>query len=281
MMTSLQPPPRAPLAPLPNRMRQEPVTWWDFPESERVSGPWIGAPFMANWPILWPLVGLLAATVLFRNTAIDLTISSWFYDRATQTWPWFYSPWCTFFYRGGTYPAVAIALLGGGLLLAGLCQRSVQNWRRAGLFLLVVFGLGPGLIVNYALKEHWGRPRPHQVSEFGGEFAYVPLGTPGPSITHNSSFPSGHAAVAFYLIAPAFVVPAQRPRLANGLLALGSIFGAGMSLTRVMQGGHFASDVLWSAGIVYLTCVLAARVLLSPRRSPWERDLVPVRATSL
>ena len=83
--------------------------------------------------------------------------------------------------------------------------------------------------------------------------------------THNSSFPSGHAAVAFYLIAPAFLVHGRRPRLANSLLTLGFLFGACMSITRVVQGGHFASDVMWSAGIVYLTCVATARWVLMPR----------------
>ncbi|OYW24720.1 MAG: hypothetical protein B7Z55_01380, partial [Planctomycetales bacterium 12-60-4] len=81
---------------------------------------------------------------------------------------------------------------------------------------------------------------------------------------HNSSFPSGHAAVAFYLMAPAFIVHGRRPRLAKGLLLFGLLFGACMSATRVVQGGHFASDVIWSAGIVYFTCVGFAQLLLRP-----------------
>lgn len=248
------------------------------PQADRTeAAPWIGQPFIANWPIYLPLAGLLAMSLLFRWTAIDCRISAWFYDRTTASWPWFHSAWCTFFYRGGTYPAVAIATTGGVLLAAGLLQKN-RSWSRAGLFLLMVFGLGPGLVVNYALKEHWGRPRPHQLTQFGGQFDYVPVGSMGPLTTHNSSFPSGHAAVAFYLIAPAFVIHAGRPRFANGLLAVGLIFGAGMSVTRVMQGGHFASDVLWSAGIVYLTCVLVARGVLFPRQSPRESAVPRFRA---
>jgi membrane-associated PAP2 superfamily phosphatase len=35
-----------------------------------------------------------------------------------------------------------------------------------------------------------------------------------------------------------------------------------MGATRVVQGGHFTSDILWAGGIVYLTGALLARWLL-------------------
>lgn len=226
---------------------------------------WFGSPFNSGWPIWWPAAGLLAMSFIFRWTSLDLEISKLFFDRASTQWSWFFSPTCTFFYRSGTYPAFCLVIVGVLLLLAGLVIPEKTDWRKAGVFLVLVICIGPGLIVNYAFKQHWGRPRPHQLAEFGGAHAFTPLGSPGHLATHNSSFPSGHAAVAFYLIAPAFLVHGRRPRLANGLLAMGLAFGTCMSVTRVVQGGHFASDVMWSAGIVYLTCVAMARWILTPR----------------
>ena len=39
---------------------------------------------------------------------------------------------------------------------------------------LLVLLMGPILLVNIILKEFWGRPRPYQTEQFGGEFPYVP-----------------------------------------------------------------------------------------------------------
>jgi len=227
---------------------------------------WIGPTFVAGWPVVWPVAALIVASVVLRWTSLDLAVSGWFYDPASKSWPWFSNSVCTLFYHGGTYPAFGLAVCGVILGLWGL----LSPWRRgrylrAGTFLWIVFFLGPGLVVNTGLKVHWGRPRPHQVMEFGGALPFVPVGTRSRLEQDNRSFPSGHAAVAFFLIAPAFVVDRRRPQLARRLLATGLLFGTAMSAVRVVQGGHFASDVLWSAAIVYFTCVVCARVLLNPR----------------
>lgn len=247
------------------------------PLAKRLS--WIESPFNARWPIVIPIGLLLTASLIFRYTNLDLSVSSLFYDQQTETWPYFYSIWCTCFYRGGTYPAVLLVTLGGILTLIGAIIRRRRDWLKAGIFLLAVFGIGPGLIVNAGFKPNWGRPRPHQLEQFGGTHEFAAIGSPGELDNHNSSFPSGHAAVAFYLIAPAFLVRGRSPRLANLMLALGLAFGTGMSATRVMQGGHFASDVMWSAGIVYLTCVGLARLILFPRIAPSEAIARPAHGT--
>jgi membrane-associated PAP2 superfamily phosphatase len=234
----------------------------------------VGPQFVAGWPVIWPLLAVSAASLLLRLTSLDLAVSALFYDPVRHAWPWFYSPVCTGFYRGGTYPAFGLALIGLGMGTCGLLSpRRRERCLRAGTFLWVAFVVGPGLIVNCGFKEAWGRPRPHQVEQFGGPHRFVPVGTPSLQQPQNSSFPSGHAAVAFFLIAPAFLVDRQRPRLARILLTAGLAFGAAMSAVRVVQGGHFVSDVLWSAAIVYLTCVACARLLLHPRCRP---DSMPV-----
>ena len=44
---------------------------------------------------------------------------------------------------------------------------------RAAVFLVVTLVLAPGLMVNVALKDHWGRPRPIDVTQFGGDKHFV------------------------------------------------------------------------------------------------------------
>lgn len=227
---------------------------------QRLNSPW---SFETRWWVIFPAVLLFAATLLFRNTDLDLKISSWFYDQSSREWAWFFWGPCTTFYRKGIYPPFLLGGCGGIMFVYGLWFRAAKSWRRAGLFLVLLMAIGPGLIVNLVFKTHWGRARPHEVQEFGGRHPYSPVGTPGPMLNRNSSFPSGHAALAFYMIAPAFLVGRKRPQLATVLFILGILYGLGMSLTRVAQGGHFASDVLWSGGIMYLVAAILAKRLLT------------------
>jgi membrane-associated PAP2 superfamily phosphatase len=215
-----------------------------------------------RWPLAAPLVALVLFTLAFRWTEWDLEVARRFFDAERQVWPWFGSSVCTWFYRKGAYPAFGLGLASAAWLGWSLVHRRRWQAMQASVFLLAVFVIGPGLIVNLALKTVWGRPRPHQVEEFGGKYHFVPVGTPGSMRGHNSSFPSGHASVAFYLMTPAFLVGRRRPWLARGLLAAGLIYGGGMGAVRVIQGGHFASDVVWSAAIVYFTAALLAPLIL-------------------
>ena len=83
----------------------------------------------------------------------------------------------------------------------------------------------------------------------------------------DSSFPSGHAAMGFYLMAPAFVCYRRRPWLAAGFLLLGLACGGVIGLARIVAGCHFPSDVLWAGGIIYFTALAAGRAV-----SVWTRE---------
>ena len=74
----------------------------------------------------------------------------------------------------------------------------------------------------------------------------------------DSSFPSGHAAMGFYLMAPALVCYRRRPGLAAAFLLLGLAGGAVIGMARIVAGCHFPSDVLWAGGLIYFTALLLA-----------------------
>ena len=120
---------------------------------------------------------------------------------------------------------------------------------RAIVFLITTMALGPGLLVNVALKDHWGRPRPIDVTQFGGNQHFVPWWDPRGDCPNNCSFVSGDVAGAFWTLAPAALTPPQWRALAYGAaLALGT----GMGVLRVMAGGHFVSDVVFSGVFTFL-----------------------------
>ncbi len=125
---------------------------------------------------------------------------------------------------------------------------------RAVIFLIATLVLGPGLLVNVTLKDHWGRSRPIDITQFGGDEHFVPWWDPRGECPNNCSFVSGDVSGAFWTIAPAALVPAQYRAVAYGAaLALGT----GMAAFRMMAGGHFISDVVFAGVFTFLIIWLA------------------------
>jgi membrane-associated PAP2 superfamily phosphatase len=130
-----------------------------------------------------------------------------------------------------------------------LPRRKLLLSGRAVLFLMATLALGPGLLVNVVLKDHWGRSRPIDVTQFGGPEHFVAWWDPRGDCPNNCAFVSGDVAGAFWTIAPAALAPPAWRALATGAaLAL----GAGMAAMRVMAGGHFVSDVVFAGIFTFL-----------------------------
>jgi lipid A 4'-phosphatase len=140
--------------------------------------------------------------------------------------------------------------------------------RRALLFIAFSTALGPGLLANTVLKDHWGRARPTQVEAFGGARHFTPAPLSAAECPRNCSFVSGHAALGFSLVAFAFLLRPGKTRRRGIAAALG--FGALIGLVRISQGGHFLSDVVWAGLLVFGTtavlywCIVEKDALAAP-----------------
>ncbi len=144
-----------------------------------------------------------------------------------------------------------------GLLLSWKYE-ILKKGNKAFLVLLLTFVLGAGLITNVALKGSWNRPRPRQVTEFGGKYPFRPFYIPQfkRQDEPQKSFPSGHATVGFYYFALYLIAKRYHKRyLAWISLALVVVMGGGLSITRIAQGGHFFSDTLFSALLMWLVAL--------------------------
>ncbi len=218
-----------------------------------------GASFRAR-PCAW-LLGLLAFFLLFPQA--DLWVSGLFYEPGlgfVHARGWFAE-----FIRKGL-PVVLFGLLLFVVLLwlAGvvLRQRFLGVDGRVTLFLASSLAIGPGLIVNTLLKENWGRARPSQIQEFGGEAIYTAPWLVTDQCDGNCSFTSGHGALGFWLVAFAFLVPRRHRGTA---IAAALVAGSVVALVRIIQGGHFLSDTLWSAVIVVSATWALHRLILGGR----------------
>jgi lipid A 4'-phosphatase len=139
--------------------------------------------------------------------------------------------------------------------------------------------LGPGMMINGIGKPGWQRPRPVQIDQFGGARQFVLVGDLGEVSRECRSFPSGHASMGFFLMAPAFLVWRRRV-LAGGFMLLGIFAGLAIGVARMAQGAHFPSDVIWAGGIVYFTCVVLQRLILRDEYDgPRMPETEPLSAT--
>ena len=229
-------------------------------------------------PAIWiPALLLIAATAFFRLTDADLTLSSCFFaghnssgnldidwpNRTTQPW--------TALYDWGIYPAWVLGCGGLAAWVVSFFWGRLRSWRDPGLFLAVMLIVGPGVIVNGVFKPCWGRPRPYDTIPFGGGQEFLRVFQKG-CAPETTSFPCGHASMGFYLMAPAFVFYRRRPRLAVAFLCLGLVAGITIGMARIVEGSHFASDVLWAGGFVYFTGLALSAIFRFNRDEPHPAD---------
>ena len=217
---------------------------------------------------LWDLLGLcllaVVATFPFRGTSLDIVAGGLFY-RPDQPSPWFLEnrfPW-RFLYDYGTWPALVVGLASTGGLLASVFKPSLIRWRRHLLFLILSLAIGPGLLVNVIFKDHWGRPRPRQIEQFGGHWHHQDVLDKGVS-GRGKAFPCGHSSMGYYFVVFYFLLRRKRRLAAFMSLACAGLYGSLLGAARMAAGAHFLSDVLWSAvftaGAAFLLYYLILRV---------------------
>ena len=71
--------------------------------------------------------------------------------------------------------------------------------------MLLTLVLAPGVVANLVFKEHWSRPRPIDVTEFGGSEHFRPWWDPRGDCPKNCSFVAGEPSGAFWTLAPAML----------------------------------------------------------------------------
>ncbi|MBS0349829.1 MAG: phosphatase PAP2 family protein [Proteobacteria bacterium] len=123
-------------------------------------------------------------------------------------------------------------------------------------FILICFFLIPGLFINGILKNYWGRARPFQIQEFGGDKQFTPAWVISNQCQKNCSFTSGETANIFCYLALLFLIKRKKWAFASVML-----MGLFISFERIAQGEHFFSDTLLSALLDYLSIWLIYHLL--------------------
>ncbi len=203
---------------------------------------------------------LVALTASLTAAGVDLKLAGRFYMPSRGWYLGSDQPWL-WLYRYGTIPGLVVTLAAlVGWFVTGI-RRELAAWRPYCLLVVLTTLIASGILVNAVLKQYWGRPRPDQVTQFGGQWVYRDVynpGTPG----QGGSFPCGHCAMGFTLISLFFVYKQSKlVAIAGG--GSGVILGTALSATRIVQGAHFLTDTLWSLGINLLVAAALYYLVLS------------------
>lgn len=223
----------------------------------------MGSFFLTHKAWLWPLLLLAILTPL--TPFLDLTISNFFYQPSHSFQS---NDFYDFLYHYGLFPAQLLFGISALALFLGCFFKKWKKWHTPALVLTLTLLIGGGLIVHAMFKDHWGRPRPKQVIEFGGQQPFRPYYEP--NFFHqpepSKSFSCGHCTMGFYFFALALVARRHNYRKMFWLaLALAFGLGISLSLARIAQGGHFFSDTLVSAIVMWLTAYACDRCFYAQR----------------
>jgi len=212
--------------------------------------------------IVFCVFALLTLPV-FWFTSLDITLQRFFYDAGLEN-VWFLEkhPLALFFYHSAPVFVGILGVSALALIVSGVVYENRLRHLTYGVFVFLTVALGPGLVVNGIFKNNWGRPRPVQIHEFGGDRGYLPPLQMG-SYEDSKSFPCGHCSVGFALAAFWFLLRRQYPVRACAILILSLIIGLAMGVGRMAAGGHFFSDTLWSFIFVYGVMLVLDPLLLA------------------
>ncbi len=198
-----------------------------------------------------------------------LTLPFWFFDidiawqkpYYTTAKGWFMGDWpfWHFIYKYGIFVGYLLAFSALVVVSLSYWKKALVVWRKAALFMLLIVIVGPGILVNGTFKDHWGRPRPREIVQFDGVEQFHKVWVKGD--TGGKSFPCGHASMGFFMSIPFLFLRKRYRSWAWTFFIFGTLYGLLIGYARMIAGGHFASDVLWAAGMVWLPAILFYHLL--------------------
>ena len=206
------------------------------------------------------IILILLAILLTIGPGFDIFFSSLFYRGDNQfLLQSYYS--ITVFFRDILLPIILVYILVLPIISILIPIKKLYfNYKfsiKKILFIWVTLIINLIFIINLFFKNVWGRSRPGDIIEFGSEDVFSPWYQISDSCTSNCSFVSGDAAVGFSLIVLYFV--------SNDLkyIYLSIISGVLLGMVRIAEGGHFLSDVIFSAIMVFFFSFVIKKYFLN------------------
>lgn len=197
----------------------------------------------------WQVFALVISGLLFlwlsRDEQLDWLISNYWFDPASQHFPWENNYWLDLL----NHRLLKITIISAAVvtLLWGLYRRNKRV-----VTTMLLFGIGP--LVIGVLKATSAHSCPWDLVEYGGKsLSYVLMGTVPVGAGLGHCFPGGHASSGFAVMALFFLFYPERPRWALLCWFAGVSLGMLMGFGQIMRGAHFLTHNLWAGWWVWLS----------------------------
>ena len=203
------------------------------------------------------VAGLVACYFYFlAYPNLDMQTTGSFYNEETRRFEWAYDTRVHTVRRSIlnsiTVFYVAVTILG---LRAYRYNKPVLRFEWNKWLFLGVAGLtGPVLLVNVMLKGNWGRARPKDVSEFGGNLEFTPFWQWADQCRDNCSFVSGEVASVAMIFLSIGLILSTRWRWFWFLIGVVPLVGT--AWLRISTGSHFLSDTVVSLPLMIIMVAL-------------------------
>lgn len=197
--------------------------------------------------LAWPALALLA-TLLSRNTDIDMTLTRLFFDPQTGTFPLRHAWLWSTVLHDGLRELSAMAWLSLLIVTLSAWQRSRMDLYQPMRYTLLASAAV--LLMNGLLRNMSAHSCPWALSGLGGDADYFRLLAPVPAHPGpGHCLPSGHAASAFMWWPAVHACQRWRPQTALPATLLIILLGSLCGLTQIARGAHFLSHILIAAAV--------------------------------
>jgi lipid A 4'-phosphatase len=219
------------------------------------------------------VLGALSAALFALCPTLDLTVAGLFHSPGTGFALSGRPFWdgVLLANKGASLVFVVAAVV---LLPAGLLRRNEDSllWVRYWGLVVLIYLLGPGVLVNGILKRVFGRARPEQIKLFGGDGPFTAAWAVSDYCRAACSFVSAEIAAATALavgLGIGVMWFRRRPvaRLFRSLAVASLVLLLLTALQRLGSGRHFLSDLVFAA-LPVMALGIALACVLRPRPTP-------------
>ena len=203
---------------------------------------------MTHYYLKYFLIIISISIIFFIFPTIDISVSGIFYMGSGSFFANSFD-WNVYLLRDILLPIIVLVVLLIpiiGIVYWIITKKNFLSLTLNNLaYLFLSSFLSLGLVVNVILKNLWGRVRPNDTILFGGD---QPFSIPWLKVSHcdhNCSFVSGD--VSAYTLLLALILVFSKPQFNKFAYLLIILIG----ITRIMEGGHFFSDVIMSFMITH------------------------------